>query len=100
MRRHHGLVPVSLAMSAFALLALVLAPASVAAAGAERAPRVRLAGVKVIGWGFNNPDAVSSDGTHVWVANSAGNSVTELAAATGARVKRSEERRVGKECRS
>ena len=37
-------------------------------------------------YGFNDPDAVSSDGTHVWVANSAGNSVTELSAATGALV--------------
>jgi DNA-binding beta-propeller fold protein YncE len=36
---------------------------------------------------FNYPVAVSSDGTHVWVANQGGNSVTELAAATGALVK-------------
>ena len=32
---------------------------------------------------FDDPLAVCSDGTHVWVANSAGDSVTELDAATG-----------------
>ena len=36
-------------------------------------------------YGFNDPNVVSSDGTHVWVGN--GNSVTELNAATGAFVK-------------
>jgi hypothetical protein len=39
--------------------------------------------VKVISgssYGFNYPDAVSSDGTHVWVANGNGQSVTELPA--------------------
>jgi DNA-binding beta-propeller fold protein YncE len=35
---------------------------------------------------FNDPVAVSSDGTHVWVANKRGNSVTELGATTGALV--------------
>jgi DNA-binding beta-propeller fold protein YncE len=35
---------------------------------------------------FNNPVAVSSDKTHVWVVNNRGNSVTELGAATGALV--------------
>ena len=48
-------------------------------AGALRGPRV-------FGWGFETPQAVSSDGTHVWVANF-GASVTELNAATGALVK-------------
>ena len=37
-------------------------------------------------YGFNDPDAVSSDGTDVWVTNSAGDSVTELSASTGALV--------------
>jgi hypothetical protein len=44
--------------------------------------------IKVISgpsYGFNGPDAVFSDGTHVWVANSGG-SVTELSEATGALV--------------
>ncbi len=41
-------------------------------------------GVQVLGWGFGQPDAVSSDGTHVWVANGGGKSVTELSASTGA----------------
>jgi hypothetical protein len=56
--------------------------------------------VKVISgssYGFEFPDAISSDGTHVWVANgpgsgdrpllSAGNTVTELSASTGTLVK-------------
>lgn len=45
--------------------------------------------VKVIkgsSYGFDSPNAVSSDGTHVWVANLDGNSVTELDALTGALV--------------
>ena len=29
---------------------------------------------------FNNPLAIAVDGTHVWVANANGNSVTELPA--------------------
>ena len=41
-------------------------------------------GVQVLGWGFGQPDVVSSDGTHVWVANGGGKSVTELSASTGA----------------
>jgi hypothetical protein len=36
---------------------------------------------------FNDPAGVRSDGTHVWVANIAGDSVTELSASTGALVK-------------
>jgi DNA-binding beta-propeller fold protein YncE len=43
-----------------------------------------LSGPHVFGWGFNSPISVSSDGTHVWVANSNGHSVTELDATTGA----------------
>ena len=37
----------------------------------------------------NDPDAISSDGTHVWVANDADTrrSVTELSASTGGVVK-------------
>ena len=47
-----------------------------------------LSGPRVLGGGFNFPDAVSSDGTHVWVANDRGNgSVIETDAATGAVVK-------------
>jgi hypothetical protein len=44
--------------------------------------------VKVISgpsFGFEHPDAVSSDGTHVWVANWGGQSVTELPATEGPR---------------
>jgi len=32
------------------------------------------------GDGFDNPWAIAEDGTHVWVANHQGNSVTELSA--------------------
>ncbi len=46
-----------------------------------------LSGVKVFGWGFDDPDGVASDGIHVWVANQGGNSVTELSASTGALVR-------------
>ena len=35
---------------------------------------------------FNGPVAVSSDGTHVWVVNKGGNSVTELDASSGTTV--------------
>jgi DNA-binding beta-propeller fold protein YncE len=51
---------------------------------------VTLALVKVITgshYQFNTPQAISSDGTHVWVANYWGESVTELNAATGALVR-------------
>jgi len=34
-------------------------------------------------YGFNKPGAVASDGTHIWVTNSGGGSVTELDATTG-----------------
>jgi DNA-binding beta-propeller fold protein YncE len=40
-------------------------------------------GRHVSGRDFDGPVAISSDGTHVWVANFSGNSVTELDAATG-----------------
>ena len=46
-----------------------------------------LSGVQVFGWGFGSPDAIASDGTHVWVANYDANSVTELSAKTGGLVK-------------
>lgn len=34
-------------------------------------------------YGFNHPAGIAFDGYHLWVANTAGNSVTELAANTG-----------------
>ena len=46
-----------------------------------------LSGPQVFGWGFGSPSSVSADGTHVWVANQAGNSVTERTRSTGALVK-------------
>ena len=42
---------------------------------------------KVIGWSFNHPDAFASDGTHLWVANEGGNSVTELNLSDGSLVR-------------
>jgi hypothetical protein len=38
-------------------------------------------------YGFDDPDAITTNGTHVWVANEDGMSVTELSASTGALVK-------------
>jgi len=38
-------------------------------------------------FGFDGPARLSDDWTHVWVANDAGNSVTELNATTGALVR-------------
>ena len=35
-------------------------------------------------YGFNGPEGLATDGSHIWVANSFGNSVTELDATTGA----------------
>jgi hypothetical protein len=52
----------------------------------DRARRFAGALVQVLkgaAYGFNAPTAISSDGTHVWVANNQGNSVTELSATTG-----------------
>jgi hypothetical protein len=37
-------------------------------------------------YGFNGPCSVAADGTHVWVGNCHGDSVTELDAAAGAPV--------------
>ena len=44
-------------------------------------------GPRVLGWGFNEPVGVSSEGGDVWVVNTAGDSLTELDAATGALVR-------------
>jgi serine/threonine protein kinase len=35
-------------------------------------------------YGFQDPDGIAADGTHLWIANYAGNSVTELNVSTGA----------------
>jgi len=44
-------------------------------------------GVEVLGWGFEQPAAIASDGTEIWVASAGGNSVTELSASRGTLVK-------------
>jgi hypothetical protein len=36
---------------------------------------------------LNDPIGIASDGTHVWIANTSGNSVTELSARTGRLIK-------------
>lgn len=36
------------------------------------------------GYGFNNPNSIGADGSHVWVLNGGNDSVTELGARTGA----------------
>ena len=38
-------------------------------------------------YGFNHPLAIAVDGTHIWVANYGGDSVTELNASNGSRVR-------------
>ena len=60
----------------------------------QGAPETDLSRVATLNWyggaygggsyGFDEPYAVAFDGTHMWVANYAGNSVTEMNAATGA----------------
>ncbi len=42
-----------------------------------------LRGVHVFGWTLNQPSAVASDGTHVWVANAGAGSVVEFNASNG-----------------
>ena len=55
-------------------------------ASASATPASPLSGVNVLGWGFDDPWAITSSGTHLWVANR-GESITELSASTGALVK-------------
>jgi DNA-binding beta-propeller fold protein YncE len=62
---------------------IVLAIAGCASMAVKESP---LNGPRVFGWGFAGPDAIASDGTHVWVANGGGNTVSELSS-TGALVK-------------
>jgi hypothetical protein len=70
--------------SRVAVVACVMAAlAGPGVAGAVVVGPAAAAGVRILGGGFNVPAGVSSDGTHVWVANDAGNSVSELNAATG-----------------
>ena len=69
-------------LAAGGLVVASVAAVPVTPAGAAPA-ETPLSGPRVFGGGFTGPDAVSSDGTHVWVANQYGNSVTELDAATG-----------------
>ena len=53
-------------------------------ADAASGPTVKI--VQGKSYGFNAVTAIGSNGANVWVANSAGNSVTELDASTGAKV--------------
>lgn len=83
----------TIALLALGIAALIGAPGSQAAArttsrsnSAEpqsRAPAHLASHV----YGISGPLAISADGKHVWVANTNGNSVTELSAATGGLVR-------------
>jgi DNA-binding beta-propeller fold protein YncE len=98
MRANFGLLSRTVVVGALSLSGLALVsfvPTSAVGAAGSNASQVSpsatpvrpLSGVKVLGWGFNGPIAVTSDGTHVWVANSSGNSVTELSASAGGLVR-------------
>jgi DNA-binding beta-propeller fold protein YncE len=67
-----------------ALLAWALVAGGRGPNPAGRGPAVH-AGAVYAGssYGFSTPKAVASDGTHIWVANSSGDSVTELNASSG-----------------
>jgi hypothetical protein len=79
----------SVLLGRFARRAIVIGGAVLAAGSLASPPGLAapspavLSGVHVFGWGFNSPASIASDGTHVWVANTDGNSVTELSARTG-----------------
>ena len=62
----------------------LIGPAQPVPATVPKSPPI---GIKVLGWGFNGPNAIAAAGAHLWVANNGGNSVTELSASTGAVVK-------------
>jgi hypothetical protein len=55
--------------------------------GLAIAASAALSGGHVSGRDFNFPASIASDGSHVWVANYFGKSVTELSAKTGRLVK-------------
>ena len=98
MRSHFRLFIRTLAVTGLALSGLTLVsfvPTSAIGGTGSDASNVSpsvtpvrpLSGVKILGWGFNDPVAIASGSTHVWVANYDGNSVTEFSASTGALVK-------------
>ena len=83
-----GALSLSLTLVTLALTSAVGAAGSNASQVSRSAtPVTPLSGVKVLGWGFNEPGAITLGGTHLWVVNVRGNSVTELSASTGALVK-------------
>jgi DNA-binding beta-propeller fold protein YncE len=65
---------------------IVLAIAGCTSMAASTVKESPLNGPRVFGWGFAGPDAIAADGRHVWVANGAGSTVSELSS-TGALVK-------------
>ena len=71
-----------------ATLAIALALTGVlgaVSASAATGPTVKI--IQGESYGFNVVTAIASNGANVWVANSSGNSVTELDASTGAKVR-------------
>jgi hypothetical protein len=63
-----------------AVAGLLVMLVSVAISVPVVASPVVLHGVHILKWGFSLPEATSSDGTHVWVANTTSNSISELSA--------------------
>jgi hypothetical protein len=51
--------------------------------GCEATPKK----IGALGWRLDSPSAVTPNGSHVWLPNLDGNSVTELSASTGAPVR-------------
>jgi len=76
-----GVYAVALAVAASAC-AMGTAPAALAGT----AP-ASLRGVNVLGWGFDDPAAVTAAGNRIWVANDQSNTVVELSARTGALIR-------------
>jgi hypothetical protein len=75
-----------LAVASMVTVSVTGAGAAVPAGTPLSGPQTPLSGPHVFGWGFDFPGAVSSDGSHVWVADDINNSVIELNASTrGAR---------------
>jgi DNA-binding beta-propeller fold protein YncE len=73
---------VHLAAAGSLVVASMITAAPAGAITTSSAP-LALTGPTVFGGGFEFPASVSVDGTHVWVANYDGNSLTELDRSTG-----------------
>jgi len=79
----------ALAIWAAGTAAVVLAAGTIAVVLLHRSPPEQVVVYRVLAGGFNGPNAIASDGTDIWVANAAGDSVTELNASDGSLVRTS-----------